>query len=154
MAGAWNPDYAYDLPKQRRMCVRRVQGHEVEFKAIFSDEDCPKEARRYIVVFAKEPKGAIGLVASTTSQKFYPPLTLKWPTDQNPTRTQLWHFTCVEVGEKNVLGSKIQLYRLRGEVTSKISQQCIEAEARALRYCQDKLKGQTLLENCSIPWGS
>jgi hypothetical protein len=151
---AWNSDYAYDLPKQRRMCVRRVEGKQVEFKAIFSDEDCPKDAKRYIVVFAKEPRGALALVASTTSQKFYPPLTLKWPTAQNPTRTHLWHFTCVGLEEKDVLGSKIHLYRYLGEVTFKASQQCLDAEARALNYCQEQLKGQTLLENCAIPWGS
>lgn len=153
-AQAWNPDYAYDLPKQRRMCVRRIEDKQVEFKAIFADEDCPKDAKRFIVVFAKEPRGALALVPSTTSQKFYPPLTLKWPTDQNPTRTHLWHFTCVDLEEKDVLGSKIHLYRYLGEVTFKASQQCLEAEARALNYCQEQLKGQTLLENCSIPWGS
>ena len=152
-ASAWNPDYAYELPKKRRMCVRRDGQHGILFYSIFSNEDCPAKSKRYIVVFGKEPAGSIALIRSTTAQKFYPPLTLQWPTDNNPSRTRLWHFTCVKLGEKDVLGAKIQLYQYLGEVTSDAKQECQEAESRALIYCKKQLKGEVLLENCPISVG-
>lgn len=152
-AKAWDPDYAYDLPKQRRMCVERLPKGKVKFSSIFSDEECPKTAQRYIVIFAKKPRGAMGLIGATTSQKFYPPLTLKWPTKKNPSRTQLWHFTCVTLGERRVLDSKIQLYEYLGEYLADDKVPCLEAENRARKYCEETLKGQILLEACPIPWG-
>lgn len=105
------------------------------------------------MVFAKEPKGALALLPTKTSQLFYPPLTLRWPADQNLTRTPLWHFTCVVKGERDILGSKVSLYRYRGELTASTRQDCLEAEARALRYCQEKLNGEELLEACPLGWG-
>lgn len=150
---AWNPDYAYDLPKQRRMCVQRLGKGQVKFSAIFSDEDCPDTSKRYIVVFARNPRGAIGMIRATTSQKFYPPLTLKWPTKKNPSHTALWHFTCVSLGERQILDSKIQLYQYLGEYLANDKVPCTEAESRARNYCETQLKGQSLLESCPIPWG-
>jgi hypothetical protein len=150
---AWNPDYAYDLPKQRRMCVRREGHASVFFYSIASEENCPATERRYLVVFAREPKGAVALLATTSSRDFYPPLTLKWPPDENPTAGQLWHFTCVKTGEKDILGSKVQLYQYLGEMTANATQDCLAAEGRALRYCQEAFKGEALLEACPIAWG-
>ncbi|MDX1387160.1 MAG: hypothetical protein R3257_06185 [bacterium] len=153
-AQAWNPDYGYGLPKQRRMCVKSMGDGRVQFRAILSHEDCPQESRRYIVIFGKEPRGAIGLLKSSTSQKFYPPLTLKWPTEKNPSRTELWHFTCVTMGEREILGSKVSLYKYLGEITAQADKDCLEVEARALQFCQKELKGESLLESCLISWGS
>lgn len=150
---AWNPDYAYGLPKKRRMCVRREGPNNILFYSIYTNEDCPTPAKRYIVVFGKDPRGSMALMRSTTSQRFYPPLTLQWPTDNNPSRTRLWHFTCVKLNEKDVLGSKVELYQYLGEVTSDGKQECFEAEERALTYCKTQLKGESLLENCPISSG-
>lgn len=150
---AWNPDYAYDLPKQRRMCVRREGTDSVILYSISADENCPPEEQRYLVVFAKEPKGAVALLKTTTSHHFYPPLTLKWPPDPNTTAGQLWHFTCVKAGEREILGSKVRLFQYLGEMTADVKQDCLAAEGRALRYCQEELKGEELLETCPIAWG-
>jgi hypothetical protein len=150
---AWNPDYAYDLPKQRRMCVRREKDDTVFFYSILSDEECPPTEARYLVIFAREPRGAMALLETNTSQKFYPPLTLKWPPDEKISQSRLWHFTCVKLGEKEILGSKVQLYRYMGEMTSDVRQDCLEAEERALQYCQKEYKGEELLEQCPITWG-
>jgi hypothetical protein len=149
----WNPDYAYDLPKQRRMCARRETDDSIYFYSIPAEANCPTTEQRYLVVFAKEPKGAIALLPTTSSRDFYPPLTLKWPPDTNPTAGQLWHFTCVKSGEKEILGSKVVLYQYLGELTADVKQDCLSAEARALRYCQEQYKGETLLEACPIAWG-
>jgi len=55
---AWNDDYAYGLPKQKRMCVKRDADQTVLFTSVYSEEDCPEGSQRYIVVFGREPKGA------------------------------------------------------------------------------------------------
>jgi hypothetical protein len=150
---AWNPDYAYDLPKQRRMCQRLEPDGSIFLHSILSDEACPQGEQRYLVVFAKEPRGAMALLATKTAEIFYPPLTLKWPPDENFTRNQLWHFTCVKSDEKDVLGSKVTLYKYLGEMTADVRQDCLEAEDRALHYCQEQYKGDELLEACPITWG-
>ena len=150
---AWNPDYAYDLPKQRRMCVHREPDGSLFFSSILTDEDCPHGETRYLVIFAKEPRGAMAMIQTTTDQIFYPPLTLKWPPDDTASRTQLWHFTCVKAGEKEILGSKVKLYQYLGEMTANVQQDCLEAEGRALRYCQEHFKGEALLEACPIGFG-
>jgi hypothetical protein len=135
------------------MCARR-EGHDsIFFYSILSEETCPPTEQRYLVVFAREPKGAVALLATTTSRNFYPPLILKWPPDERISQGQLWHFTCVKSGEKEILGSKVVLYRYLGELTGDVRQDCMSVEARALRYCQEEFKGETLLEACPISWG-
>lgn len=146
----WNPDYAYGLPKQKRMCLHRESAQSLHLYPISSEEDCPAGDNRYIVVFAKEPQGAMALVPSTTSQQFYPPLTLNWPPDESKSMDRLWHFTCVQTLEQEVLGSKVQLMKYRGEITSRTSEACWEAKERALKFCQDHMEGEELLENCSL----
>lgn len=153
-AQAWNPDYSYNLPLQRRMCVKRTGTHKLKFYSITMDQDCPKGSSRYVVVFGRNPPGSIALLASTTSQKFYPPLTLEWPPEPKLRNNKLWHFTCVELGEKQLLDSKVQLYQYKGEITAEGKKECVEVEKRALQYCQETLKGKTLLESCPIPWGN
>lgn len=151
---AWNPEYAYGLPKLRRMCVTRPEKDLVHLRAIAPDEDCPEGSTRYVVAFAKEPRGSMALVRSATSQHFYPPLTLTWPPEARLSRTQIWHFTCVESSERPVLDTTVRLMRYKGEITSDKKNECMEAERRALEYCIEELKGQSLLESCLIPWGS
>lgn len=150
---AWNPDVAYGLPKQRRMCVKRLGQGQVQFRAIGLEEDCPAGERRYVTIFAKEPRGALALVKSTTAGKFYPPLGLQWPSKQSPTRTRLWHFTCVGEEIWEILGSELHLNKYLGEMTLPTKESsCSEAEARALSHCQKRLKGDRLLENCGFEW--
>lgn len=150
---AWNPDYAYELPKQRRLCLQREPNGSLFFYSVEPEEECPEGQSRYLVIFAKEPHGAMALLEIKTSQFFYPPLTLKWPPDETFTRNQIWHFTCVQAGEKEILGSKVTLYKYLGEMTANIQQDCLEAEGRALRYCQEQFKGEQLLETCPLTWG-
>lgn len=153
-ARAWNPDYGYGLPRQRRMCAKRESATSVHFYSIAPNEDCPQGSSRYIVVFGRRPRGSMALIRSTTSHKFYPPLTLTWPWEAKKSRQHLWHFTCVQHEERDVLDSKVRLFRYKGEITSGSKYECGEAEIRALKYCQDNLKGEELLESCPIPWGS
>lgn len=153
-APAWNPDAAYGLPKQRRMCVKRLPQGRIAFNSIASDEDCPPGETRYVVIFAKEPRGALALVKSTTSQKFYPPLSVQWPARKDSTRTSLWHFTCVGEEVWEILGSDLEMLKYKGELTSpQKDSSCSEAEVRALQYCQEHLGGESLLETCSLSWG-
>jgi len=152
---AWNPDYAYGLPKQRRMCVKRDGPNTLTFTSIQSDEDCPPTLGRYIVVFAREPKGAIGMVKSSTSLRVFPPLVLSWPANNEESGSPLWHFTCVKAEEMPVLDSKVSLMRYRGEITSRGGRtDCSSAEKNALKYCQDQWKGESLLETCPMSWGA
>lgn len=153
-AKAWNPDVAYGLPQERRMCVRRDSDESILFTAIAEDEDCPTGSRRYIVYFAKEPRGAMALIPTTTSLRFYPPLTLQWPADHNFSGSPLWHFTCVQKTEISPLGNRMELNSYRGEMTFSGKQDCLEAEQRALRFCQDEWKGAALLESCPLSWGT
>ncbi len=151
---AWNPDVAYGLPKQRRMCVKREGPDTLHFFSILHDEPCPEDARRYIVVFGKEPRGSIGLIAASTSHKFYPPLTLAWPViGAEFSGSPLWHFTCVKPEQIDLLQSPIELLRYRGEITSTGKKDCLEAQGRALKFCQEEWKGEKLLEECPIGWG-
>ncbi|KAB2840677.1 hypothetical protein F9K50_05370 [bacterium] len=154
-ARAWNPDVAYGLPQERRMCVRRDSDETLLFSAIAEDEDCPAGSRRYIVYFAKEPRGAMALIPTTTSLRFYPPLTLQWPaTDHQFSGSPLWHFTCVQKTEISPLGNRMALNSYRGEMTFSGKENCLDAEQRALRFCQEEWKGQALLESCPLSWGS
>ncbi len=153
-AQAWNPDYAYGLPRQRRMCVQRQAGNQVHLTSILPDEDCPVAATRYIVIFGKEPRGSIALMPTTTDLKFYPPLVLVWPAQEDTTQTHLWHFTCVKPHEVMILNSKISLMKYKGEITATADKtECLDVEKRALKYCQDKFEGEELLESCPLGWG-
>ncbi len=147
---AWNPDYAYNLPQQRRMCVKRDSDETIRFYSILSDEDCPPDARRYLVVFAKEPPGGIALVPTTTSLRYYPPLTVQWPPKEKLSSTPLWHFTCLKNEELEVLDSKIPLQSYRGEITSSGKLDCFSAAERALKYCKKEYQGDSLLEQCPL----
>ncbi len=151
-AQAWNPDYGYDLPKQRRMCVVHSEDRS-SFYAISPSEDCEAPAQRYIVVFSREPQGAMALLPAKTSNAFYPPLVVRWPTEQNPNRVGLWHFTCVAEREQQLLDSSLTLYEYKGELTTNGNQDCSEAAERLLQYCQDGLQGDKLLESCPLSWG-
>ncbi len=150
---AWDPDYAYGLPKQRRMCVHREPGGTLLFSSILPDEDCAVGSRRYIVVFGRDPAGSIGLLPSSTSLKFYPPLVLSWPVGNEYSGSPLWHFTCVKPEEIEVLQSRISLLRYKGEITSGGKKDCAEAQRRALKYCQQEWEGESLLEDCPVGWG-
>jgi hypothetical protein len=149
---AWNPDYAYDLPKQRRMCLKRETPDTVRLYSISQEETCPEGSQRYIVVFGRNPRGSVALLPSTSAVEFYPPLTLVWPPRNPSSSNRLWHFTCVEPVEKEILESRVELFRYKGEITFKGNQDCFETEERALEYCQSDLKGQALLETCPIQW--
>lgn len=152
---AWNPDVAYGLPQERRMCVRRDSEETIHFSAIAEDEDCPTGSRRYIVYFAKEPLGAMALIPTTTSLRFYPPLTLQWPAEDHQfSGSPLWHFTCVQKTEISPLGNRMALNSYRGEMTFSGKEKCLDVQQRALRFCQEEWKGQALLESCPLSWGS
>jgi len=152
-ARAWNPDYAYGLPQERRMCVKRDAADTIQFTSIAEDEDCPPGSGRYIVIFAKEPRGAMALISTTTSLRFYPPLTLNWPAQEPHSGSPLWHFTCLQKHDIAPLGTKLSLNSYRGEMTFQGKQDCLEAEQRALKFCQDEWQGEALLESCPISWG-
>lgn len=150
---AWNPEYGHGLPRQRRMCAKRDSAQTILFYSILPDEDCPKGTTRYVVVFGRKPRDSMALIRSTTSLKFYPPLTLTWPSEQKKSRTSLWHFTCVLSEEREILESKVRLFKYKGEITSENKHRCAEAQQRALTYCQNQLKGEELLESCPVPLG-
>ncbi|HCU23939.1 MAG TPA: hypothetical protein DF383_02890 [Deltaproteobacteria bacterium] len=152
-ATAWNSDYVYGLPKERRMCVQRDGEDGILFRSIASDEDCPPGFRRYIVIFAKEPRGAMALVPTATSLRFYPPLVLNWPAGDNFSSNSLWHFTCIQNHEIEPLGYKLALQSYRGEITFEGREDCQAAERRALKFCREEWAGATLLENCPLSWG-
>lgn len=153
-AEAWNPDVAYGLPKQRRMCVQRDAEGTVTFTSVPPDEQCPDGTQRYVVVFGKEPKGAIGMIASSTSHKIYPPLTLEWPAHSKEfSGSPLWHFTCVKPAQITVLEMPVEMLSYKGEITSNGKKDCSEAQARALKFCQEQWRGESLIENCPIGWG-
>ena len=151
---AWNEDYAYGLPQERRMCVQREDEQGILFTSIEPDADCPPEAKRYIVIFGKEPKGAMALIPTSTSLRFYPPLTLHWPAKDRFSASPLWHFTCVGRAELNPLGVKLSLQTYRGEITSGGKEDCLEAERRALAFCKKEWQGEALLEICPLSWSS
>ena len=149
---AWNEEYAYGLPQERRMCVQRQEPDGLTFTSIDADGDCPTGAKRYIVIFGKEPKGAMALIPTATSLRFYPPLTLNWPVKERFSATPLWHFTCLAKTEMSPLGVKLSLPIYRGEITAGARENCIDAEQRALNYCRDEMKGESLLETCPLSW--
>lgn len=149
---AWNEDYAYGLPQERRMCVQRLEPDGLTFTSIEPDADCPPEAKRYIVIFGKEPKGAMALIPTTTSLRFYPPLILNWPAKDRFSANPLWHFTCMAKAELNPLGVKLSLPVYRGEITAHGRVNCLDAEQRALLYCREEMKGESLLETCPLSW--
>jgi hypothetical protein len=153
-AFSWNQDYAYGLPKQRRMCVKHETPDTLVFSSVFSDERCPPGSRRYVVVFGREPRGSMGLLAVSTAEKFYPPLTLTWPA-QAPefSGSPLWHFTCVKPHEVLLLESPIDMLSYKGEITFTGKKDCLEAQQRALEYCREEWRGEALLENCPLGWG-
>lgn len=150
---AWNPDVAYGLPLQRRMCVERSGTDTVRFFSVAEDEECPETSRRYVVVFGKEPRGALALLPIATSRKIYPPLVLSWPERAGFNGNPLWHFTCVQNHELSVLESKLTVFGYRGEITSNGAKDCLEAQTRALKYCQEEWQGNDLLEKCPLSWG-
>lgn len=153
-APAWNPDVTYGLPQERRMCVQRDPERGIRFFSIQEDQDCPEGSRRYLVIFAKEPRGAMALIPTSTSLRFYPPLTLNWPANEQNSGSPLWHFTCVQKHEISPLGTKVSLQSYRGEITFRGKQDCLEAEQRALRFCQQEWNGGALLESCPLSWGN
>lgn len=148
---AWNEEYAFNLPQERRMCVQRAEDGLV-FTSIDSDADCPPGSKRYVVIFGKEPRGAMALIPTSTSLRFYPPLTLNWPAKDRFSASPLWHFTCLGKAELSPLGVKLSLPTYRGEITAPGKGDCLEAEKRALSYCQGELNGSALLESCPIGW--
>lgn len=152
-ARAWNPEYAYGLPLQRRMCVNRETEDAVHFSSVSMDETCPPGSRRYVVVFGKEPRGSIALMPITTAQRVYPPLVLTWPERPGFNGTPLWHFTCVETRELKLLESKLTVVGYRGEITSNGARECLDAQKSALLYCQEEWQGDDLLEKCPLGWG-
>jgi hypothetical protein len=151
-AQTWNPDYAYDLPRQVRMCVKRVED-KIQFSSVAPEAECPAGSRRYLIVFGKEPRGAMALMPIATAQRFYPPLVLSWPEKEGFNSNPLWHFTCVKTHELNLLESKITMKDYKGEITSRKGEDCLEASARALKYCQEEYQGDELLEKCPLSWG-
>ncbi|HEX5033921.1 MAG TPA: hypothetical protein VFW62_05525, partial [bacterium] len=126
------------------MCVQRVEEDGLTFTAIEHDADCPPGAKRYIVIFGKEPKGAMALLPTATSLRFYPPLTLSWPAKDRFSADPLWHFTCLAKAEFNPLGVKLSLPTYKGEITARGRENCIDAEQRALDYCRREMKGDSL----------
>ena len=151
-AQGWNEDYAYGLPQERRMCVERSEEDGLTFSSIPPDADCPPGAKRYIVIFGKEPKGAMALVPTSTSLRFYPPLVLNWPAKERFSASPLWHFTCLGKTELNPLGVKLSLPSYRGEITSRGKEDCLQAEKRALAFCRKEWSGESLLETCPLSW--
>lgn len=149
---AWNEEYAYNLPQERRMCVQRVDEEGLTFTSIEPDADCPPGSKRYVVIFGKEPRGAMALIPTSTSLRFYPPLTLNWPAKDRFSASPLWHFTCLGRAELNPLGVKLSLPTYRGEITAHGKGDCLEAEKRALNYCREEMSGDALLETCPIGW--
>lgn len=152
-ARGWNPDVAYGLPLQRRMCVSREVDDTVHFSSVSPQETCPPGARRYVVVFGKEPRGSVAMLPITTAQRFYPPLVLSWPEREGFNGNPLWHFTCIETQEINLLESKLTVMGYRGEITTNGSKDCLEAQQRAMKYCETEWQGDDLLEKCPLSWG-
>ena len=149
---AWNSDYAYGPPQQRRLCVKRIAENRLRFSTISEEEDCSSGSQRYIAVFSPRPEEGIGLIPSASSARFYPPLTASWPQNKEQSIAKLWHFTCVKRESIEMLKSEVELMRYRGEITADGKNYCESVRLEALRFCQDEWKGEELLEACPDTW--
>lgn len=149
---AWNPDYAYGLPKQREFCAKRDSKDTWLFRPLGLEEACNKGEMNYLAVFAKEPRGAVALIKLKKLKDFYPKPGIKWPPEAKSPDQGLWHFSCVGEKKIKVLNTQVSLPVFLGDLTAPTSRSCEESRQRAQEHCEKKLKGQSLLENCGAYW--
>ncbi|MCB1214581.1 MAG: hypothetical protein KDK66_03800 [Deltaproteobacteria bacterium] len=149
---AWNPDYAYPLPRQREFCAKRDSKETWLFRPLGLQEVCEKNESHYLAVFAKEPRGAIALIKLSKYQGFFPKPGIKWPPEASQPDQGLWHFSCL--GEKTipVFDTEVRLRVFLGDLTAPSSQSCEASKKSAQDFCQKKLKGQEILESCAGYW--
>ncbi len=151
---AWNEDYTLSAPRDREACIKNLnniwKNSSVDIRFISQSETCSPEEIRYRWVYGKEPKGSVALLPKKNLENTYPPLVSSWPSNENSGGPRLWHFSCLGTVAKELLGTSMQGYTFKGEITAPAKyQSCEAAFTMAQGVCVNQLGGSELYEQCS-----